>query len=124
MVIKTEMYGTENINSYTGDLISKLNMSTKQFESRLVLTELITNAHKYGNQYDSRVPIRISIKKLEDRIRIEVSDLGLCLKPSRIKKNFADNELMNESGRGLFLVNQLSDELFIQPKRVISVIKI
>lgn len=122
MVIKTEVYGTDNINSYTGDLISRLNVSSKQFESRLILTELITNAHKYGNMLDSKLPIRICIEKKENKIRIEVSDLGLGSKPCQIKGAIPDDELMNECGRGLFLVNKLSDELFIQHDRVVSVI--
>lgn len=121
MNIQTEIYGITNVSKKTEDLISKLGISNKIFEIRLVLTELIMNAHEHGNLFNSELPINVLIEKKEEKLEIKVSDLGLKEKPNTIKKSFTDDELMNENGRGLFIANELSDELLIHKNTITSI---
>lgn len=121
MNIQTEIYGITNVSKKAEDLISKLGISNKIFEIRLVLTELIMNAHEHGNLFNSELPINVLIEKKEEKLEIKVSDLGLKEKPNTIKKSFTDDELMNENGRGLFIANELSDELLIHKNTITSI---
>ncbi|MGX8795984.1 ATP-binding protein [Fusibacter sp. JL298sf-3] len=95
------------INRILGDL----NL-TEHFAVRLAMTELVSNAYKHGNDGDATLPIFITVSVDAAAYYISVQDM--CIVPKSIKINYPDDEslLLNESGRGLFLVSQFSEELY------------
>lgn len=122
MIIETAIYGIKDITKNTDDLLSKLDITNREFVVKLVLTELIMNAHEHGNLSNSSEAINIQIEKKKDKLKIMVSDLGLTNKPSTVKDYISDEELLDESGRGLFIVNELSDELLIRENSITSIV--
>lgn len=85
---------------------------SEHFAVRLAMTELVSNAYKHGNDGDATLPIFITVSRDTEAYYISVQDM--CLVPKSIKINYPDDEslLLNESGRGLFLVSQFSEELY------------
>lgn len=80
---------------------------------KLIIIELMTNAFKYGNQRNPELPIALRYTFYNQSIFIEVTDIGLTKKNLTIKEEITDDELMDESGRGLFIINQLSENIMV-----------
>ena len=88
------------------------------FNTKLILYELMINSVIHGNCEDLNKMINIKICINKSRIIIEVSDegSGVCY----AHKNFGEYDL-TESGRGLMLVEGLSDKLNIDGNTVTCV---
>lgn len=91
--------------------------SEKCFDIKVILCELLQNSIKHGNVCDESKKIRVEIWLKEDSrvLGITVKDQGSGFKPVKTKHLPLDNLLdcnpasMDESGRGLFIVNELCD---------------
>ncbi len=106
--------------------------SEKCFDIKVILCELLQNSIKHGNVCDESKKIRVEIWLKEDSnvLGITVKDQGCGIKPIKIKHltldDFIDCNLanMNESGRGLFIVNELCDRMeFNSTGNAITVMK-
>lgn len=77
------------------------------FKLRLILDELTTNSYKHGNMKDRLKLIEICIKLTDTYSYIKVKDQGkgICRKES--------TDLFAENGRGIRLVESLSDKLVV-----------
>jgi serine/threonine-protein kinase RsbW len=89
----------------------------KRANVRLIISELLINALYHGNKNNSIKKIKLTIVPVKnDRILVQVEDegRGLNKKVLRAKKKLATRErpILDESGRGLLLINQLSGNIF------------
>jgi serine/threonine-protein kinase RsbW len=103
----------------------------KYFDIKVILCELIQNAIKHGNTLDGskKISIEVHFKKSSKILKITIKDEGrgfnpfktLALEYSRIDAAPLD---MSESGRGLVIVQKLSDNIeFNSIGNVITVTK-
>lgn len=88
------------------------------FDARLILDELICNGVLHGNDKNISKMIEVSIDISEKDIRIKVSDEGHGFEYDR---NKYDPCSLESSGRGLCLVDGLSDELHIDNNTITSI---
>ncbi len=103
------------------------------FEIKVILNELIINAICHGNNCDDSkgviVTIRIFHIVKNSYMYISVKDEGCGLEPNIDLKKLGDyvegkNNSFNEHGRGLIIVEQLSDRLkFCSYRNKVAVIK-
>lgn len=77
-------------------------------------TELINNAIVHGNQSDPDKIVKIILEFQDDRLTISISDQGSGFEPSEIPSPIADENLLKEAGRGIFIVRSLVDDLQIE----------
>ena len=77
---------------------------------KTALTEAITNAIEHGNQHNRRLKVRIKFQQRGNTLILSVIDRGLCCLPplSPVRQERADHR-----GLGLFLIQQLTDEVKI-----------
>lgn len=85
------------------------------FNTRLILNELIINGVKHGNHEDFNKILNIDVFINNMCIIIEVSDEGLGIKYNHKSYGHYD---FKDSGRGLMLVEGLSDEFAVEGNRV------
>ncbi|WP_313343400.1 ATP-binding protein [Sedimentibacter sp.] len=85
------------------------------FNTKLILNELIINSILHGNRKDKSKQVFINLLINKSCIIIEVADegSGICYK----KKAYGDYDFC-ESGRGLMLVEGLSDKFEVCGNRV------
>ena len=85
------------------------------FDIRLILNELIINSVIHGNKCDKDKSVELYLELIEDVLRIEVIDEGQGIDYDI--KSYNPEELKC-CGRGLVIVNGLSDEFHIDKNRV------
>ena len=82
-----------------------------KFNLKVSLTEAISNAMLYGNAKDSRKRVRIEVVIGEHEIEARVTDEGTGFDPGGIPDPTSPDHLEKCSGRGLFLMRELMDEV-------------
>lgn len=88
------------------------------FEIRLILNELILNGIFHGNKHVESKQVKIAIKIDEYKIIINVKDEGAGIQHDF--KSYDPMELKCK-GRGLILVEGLSDELILNKNKVTAI---
>ncbi|AFS77641.1 putative anti-sigma F factor [Gottschalkia acidurici 9a] len=85
------------------------------FDIRLILNELVINSAIHGNNLDESKKIELKIEINDSSIKVEVVDEGEGFTYDKNAYNPLD---LNPNGRGLVIVDGLSDELLIESNRV------
>ena len=78
---------------------------------RVGLTEALSNAMLYGNAQDPTKRVRIELAFEEGSITARVMDEGAGFDPARIPDPTSSRNLEKSSGRGIYLMRQLLDEV-------------
>ncbi|MDY0256330.1 ATP-binding protein [Gudongella oleilytica] len=91
------------------------------FDIRVILNELIVNGALHGNECMSSKTVSLTLRMSEDKLMIEVEDEGRGINYNLKEYNPSD---LKSWGRGLVLVNGLSDELYVDRNRVVSIKRI
>lgn len=84
------------------------------FKVRLILDELIVNSYKHGNNKDFEKMIDIIMLIDKGNCMIKVKDEGDGIYYSKERDQLADH------GRGIMLVNTLSDNLIVKDNTVLA----
>lgn len=108
--IETVLYGTSNCMDIIDKIISDFKLFKYSFDVKLILTEALTNAFKYGNDKDSSKPIYLKCFHENKYLQFEIEDCGKCEKKISIDDCCCEN-IFKDSGRGLFLIKSLSDKV-------------
>jgi len=77
----------------------------------IVTTELVNNAIHHGNHDDPSKTVRIRFTVNGNKIEIRIKDQGNGFDPAKLKDPLAPENLMSESGRGIFLIRNLMDTI-------------
>lgn len=106
------------IDSILDQLSTTIDNTDTLFDVRLILNELIINGVFHGNECDKEKYVKIDIKIKDNIIRMEVIDEG-----SGIRYDLSSYDPINLkcSGRGLVIVNGLSDEVIIKDNSIIAI---
>jgi serine/threonine-protein kinase RsbW len=84
----------------------------REFEIELALNEALTNAIKHGSAHDPSKQIQCCVACDHTRgMLIVVRDPGPGFDPASIPNPVVGQNLFSTSGRGIYLINQLVDEV-------------
>jgi serine/threonine-protein kinase RsbW len=92
----------------------------------MAVREAAVNAVLHGNAYDPAKKMTIGFEKNSSGLKITVSDEGRGLNPDNIPDPLAPENLLKQSGRGIFLIRAFMDEVRIRnldPGTEITMIK-
>jgi len=81
------------------------------FDIRLSVEEAIKNAIIHGNKSNEKLPVLISYSLDDGRFRMEVEDQGKGFDPASVPDPTTEENLLKASGRGVFLIEKLMDEV-------------
>lgn len=73
--------------------------------------EAVTNAVIHGNRERPGTRVDVAFELYEDAIRITISDEGEGFDPDTLPDPVSKEHLLDASGRGVYLMNQLMDEV-------------
>ena len=78
----------------------------------IALTEAVGNAIVHGNKKDPRKKVTIVVHaKGKQSVLISVSDQGKGFDPKQLMNPTSPENLMKESGRGIFILKALMDDV-------------
>lgn len=83
---------------------------------QLAVNEAVTNAFIHGNKKDQAKKIIINAKCGEDFVEITVKDEGEGFDPSSLADPTEKEQLLNQGGRGVFLIKKYTDETTFEKK--------
>jgi serine/threonine-protein kinase RsbW len=92
----------------------------------MAVREASVNAVLHGNHYDPNKRVFIVFENIGGKLVLKVTDQGEGLDPSRIPNPLAPENLLKQSGRGIFLIKAFMDEVEIKslhPGTEITMIK-
>ncbi len=77
----------------------------------IALTEAVSNAMIHGNKNDVTKKVIIEIMEKPDRMIMNVLDEGVGFDPHNIDDPLLPENLLRESGRGVFILKSLMDRI-------------
>lgn len=80
----------------------------------MAVRETVVNAVVHGNRYNSRKRVHLQVRKGDDRITITVADEGNGFEPKSIPDPLAEENLLQQSGRGILLIRAFVDDYQMQ----------
>lgn len=86
------------------------------FDIRLCVEETVRNAIEHGNLKDKRSRVKISYRISGDSFTIEVEDEGAGFDHKSLPDPTHEDNLMKNSGRGVYLVRYLMDKVEFNEK--------
>ena len=124
-MIKKEVifHGIEDHSRIIENILDDLRLKDDYFDVKLILTEAITNSFVHGNNRDKNLPITLHYYYDGQAVFFEIEDSNKNKGNINIPDKIEDDEILSESGKGLFLINVLSDEVEIN-NNVIKIKKI
>ena len=112
----------EIVKSFVDGILKKIkpiiNDENIMFDVRLILNELIVNGVMPGNKCISSKCVKLLLEIKDQQIKIQVEDEGQGINYDLVSY---DPEKLSFCGRGLVLVDGLSDELYVQENKVTAV---
>jgi len=110
------------IKNFVEDVLKKLEKliddNDIMFDIKLILNELIINGVLHGNNCISTKCVKLDLEIKGNKITIQVQDEGQGIDYDL--KSYNPNDLKC-CGRGLVIVNGLSDEFYIEKNKVVAV---
>ncbi len=92
----------------------------------LAVREATVNAVLHGNRYDPNKRVIVSFDTTASTLTVAVRDEGPGLDPATLPDPLAPENLLKQSGRGIFLIRAFMDEIHIRtlsPGTEITMIK-
>ena len=77
----------------------------------IATTELVNNAIIHGNKEDLSKTVTLTVAVTADEITVRVADQGEGFRPEEVPDPLAEENLLKEVGRGIFIVRSLVDEV-------------
>lgn len=92
----------------------------------MVVREAVINAILHGNKKDPAKKVYVDYELNEEDLRIRVADQGAGLDPDSVPDPLAPENILRSSGRGIFLMKAIMDEVHfhqLNPGTAIEMIK-
>lgn len=117
------MYISEKLSSRMDVIIPFISRVMKQLEKewllneedifsiKLSLEESLINAIKHGNKFHPDLTMDVQFSFQDDLLVIKIKDYGRGFNSNTIPDPTSDERLMKTSGRGIFLIKKLMDEV-------------
>jgi len=98
----------------------------EQYHISMAVREAAVNAVLHGNAYDPGKTFMVAYETTTDSLIVTITDQGSGLDPGIIPDPLAPDNLMKQTGRGIFLIRSFMDEVKIRnmdPGTEITLIK-
>lgn len=81
----------------------------------MVTREAIINAVKHGNHFAPEKQVKATLQRFPGAVRLCIADQGESFNPDALPDPLDPNNLLRTSGRGVFLMRALMDEVDFRP---------
>lgn len=112
LVLQSDPRNVAQLETYLEGIVNELGVSPDQYGNILIsLTEAVTNAIMHGNQRNSDKKVSVCCRRGETQLQFVVTDEGGGFDHTILPDPTAPENILKLSGRGVFLMKQLCDEI-------------
>lgn len=112
LTMKSNPRNIGRVEAFLKKLGKSIRLDEIQFHKLMVsLTEAVNNAIIHGNRSEPERRVRITCEILPGWLLVMVDDEGRGFKPDKIGNPLAKENVLRESGRGIFLMRTLMDKV-------------
>jgi serine/threonine-protein kinase RsbW len=113
--IRSNKQSIADLEDYIKTIFDEFDLQQDLYPNMLIsLTEAVNNAIQHGNRNDHAKSVVIETRKREDRICFVIVDEGSGFDYESLPDPTAPENIENPGGRGVFLMQQLSDSIRFQ----------
>lgn len=103
---------SEKVPGFVTDIQEHCNLSEDIASNlMLLLSEAVSNAIHHGNRDDASRKVEIQVVVGAEKVAATVKDEGKGFDPASERNPLSEENLLNPGGRGIFLINEISDEV-------------
>jgi serine/threonine-protein kinase RsbW len=115
VVLESNLEKVEQVEETARSIAEKAGFDDQgQFHIEMAVHEAVINAIHHGNKEDPSKKVYIKFLVFENRLEVRVRDEGEGFDPDAIPDPLVEDNILNVSGRGIFLVRKFMDELKVQ----------
>lgn len=112
MIIKSNLNELQKVERFTEKLSYKMNFTEEEIDGLAIsITEIVSNAIAHGNKKDKNKKVIINYRLSPKTITITVQDEGKGFDIEKIDNPLDPQNLLKESGRGIYIVRALMDKV-------------
>lgn len=112
--LKSEKNAVNDVEPLLMELKDALSLKDENFYNIMIaVTEAVNNAINHGNKLDPNKEVIFKAEAEDDKVIIEVKDEGEGFDPNAVDDCLDPGNLLKESGRGVFIIRELMDEVNI-----------
>ncbi|KAF0239032.1 MAG: anti-sigma regulatory [Prolixibacteraceae bacterium] len=112
LVINSDVIELKKVETFLTEIFREYNLEMKYFNRvYLCISEAVINSIKHGNKNDKNKSVSIEVSYEEPEIRIRVEDEGNGFDLNQITDPTSEKNLKNESGRGIFIIKTLTNQI-------------
>lgn len=117
ITIKSRKENLTEVELFLTEFFNRLRLKKEVFfRTLLSVSELVNNSISHGNNFDEEKNVNITCFWKDDLLTIIVEDEGEGFNIKEIKNPTLSENIKNERGRGLFLVEKFSDDIIFKQK--------
>ncbi|MBD3290195.1 ATP-binding protein [candidate division KSB1 bacterium] len=123
--IPSQLNQLQRVEKFTEDVTTKMDFSEEDRDSIAIsITEIVSNAISHGNKRNRDKKVTIMYEIYKNRLVITVQDEGTGFNVREIDDPLDPKNLLKDSGRGIYIVRALMDEVEFQTNEMGSFVKL
>jgi serine/threonine-protein kinase RsbW len=112
MIIESDLKKVQMVEKATEKIAKHMKFSEEDRDSlAIAVTEIVGNAISHGNKKDRNKKVTIDFEYQNDAITVSIQDEGAGFNEDEIANPLEPENLLKESGRGIFIVKALMDSV-------------
>lgn len=112
LVIKSDVSELRKVEEFLINIFNEYNLEYKYFnKTYLCISEAVINAIKHGNKNDLNKQVSIIAECNNEEIDIQIEDEGDGFDINNVNNPTLKENINKESGRGIFIIKNLSDKI-------------
>jgi len=112
LVINSDVIELKKVETFLTDIFREYNLEKKYFNKVYVcISEAVVNSIKHGNKNDRNKSVSIEVNCDMHEINIMIEDEGNGFDLNQISDPTSRENLKNESGRGIFIIKTLTNQI-------------
>lgn len=112
LVVQSQISELKKVEEFIRDILEKYNLKQKYFNKiYLCVSEAVINSIKHGNKNDKRKKITVGVDCKNQVLVLNIEDEGDGFDINQLQNPTHTENLRSESGRGIFIIKNMSDKL-------------
>jgi len=112
LVLQSDPKQVVHVEKFLEKLNEAIHLNETQFNKLLVATtEAVNNGIIHGNKRNAQKKVTLTCQVNHETLIVSVQDEGVGVNPEKIPDPLAEENLLRENGRGVFLMRSLMEEI-------------